>query len=200
VQRCSSWQHSDLPRTFRHLIKVVVRFPTSVHHQPAQDQLNALHLHKVAPNRTPELDRLYDQPQSSTAAHRQSAGNEVENEGSGGPKSFSQADRRGKSVARSRAPKHLPRMPRVERHNCPVLAQQLGALNLAPCSGQGIAAAGRSGATAKVETPAPDATELEGKCLSASPSSCSLLVGNFKLGHTDGVVRSKWARANTPSP
>ena len=36
-------------------------------HQPTQDQLNALHLHDVTPNEAQEVDRLYNQLESSSS-------------------------------------------------------------------------------------------------------------------------------------
>jgi len=35
-------------------------------HQPTQDQLNALHSHDVTPNEAREVDRLYNQLESSS--------------------------------------------------------------------------------------------------------------------------------------
>jgi hypothetical protein len=35
-------------------------------HQPTQDQLNALHLHDVTPNEAQEVDRLYNQLESTS--------------------------------------------------------------------------------------------------------------------------------------
>jgi hypothetical protein len=36
-------------------------------HQPTQDELNALHLRDVTPNQAQEVDRLYDQLESSSS-------------------------------------------------------------------------------------------------------------------------------------
>lgn len=36
-------------------------------HQPTQDQLNALHLRDVTPNQAQEVDRLYNQLESSSS-------------------------------------------------------------------------------------------------------------------------------------
>ena len=50
------------------------------HRHPAHNGLNALHLHDVTSNQTQEVDRLYNRLQPSTAAHRQSTGDEVKND------------------------------------------------------------------------------------------------------------------------
>ena len=50
------------------------------HRHLAHNGLNALHLHDVSSNQAQEVDRLYNQLQPSTAAHRQSTGDEVKND------------------------------------------------------------------------------------------------------------------------